>query len=403
MTNDSEKRVSAFLSYGFRPFFLLAGIYAVLVMIAWILALSPHQSLAQIPPALTDWSSQSWHAHEMLFGYALAVISGFFLTAVPSWTGSRPVQGTLLLSLAAVWVLARIAVWNSAYIPMLAVAILDAGYIVFLTIVALKGLSEGGSKRNFIFIPILLIFLTANLLVHGDRLGYTHDTLRLGHILALDTIVLLITIIGGRIVPAFTTNALRKAGETKFPFSHLALDGAAIILVLIVLISDVVGLKPSVTGAIALSAALVNAIRLAGWRGHKILNQPILWVVHLGYLWLVIGLALRGWALIGGPVTHLDAIHALTIGAIGTMTLGVMTRAALGHTGRNLVVARSISGAYLMITVAALVRIIGPTLLPDLWTGVMHLSAGLWCLAFLIFSFIYWPILTRPRIAHNTI
>ncbi|MDA0654794.1 MAG: NnrS family protein [Proteobacteria bacterium] len=397
MAEHEVNPVPTFLTFGFRPFFLFAGIYAVLVMIAWILAVSPNQAIAQIPLALTDWPPQSWHAHEMLFGYALAVISGFFLTAVPNWTGSRPVQGNLLLSLAVVWVAARIANWTSAYVPALWVALLDAGYIIFLILVAIKGLSEGGSKRNFIFIPILLFFLTANLLVHGDRLGYTDETLRLGHILALDTVVLLITIIGGRVIPAFTTNVLHKNGETTLPTSHHVIESTSIILVFGMLLADLAQLSPFITGIIALGAAVVNAVRLAGWCGHKTLGQPILWVIHLGYLWLVIGLALRGWALIGGPMAHSDAIHALTIGAIGTMTLGIMTRAALGHTGRPLTVSRATGWAYGLITAAAVVRLVGPTLVPNAWTGVMHLSAGLWCLAFIIFVWVYWPILTRPR------
>ena len=391
------------LSYGFRVFFLFAGLYAVLALAAWLAWIGLHALNFEVVGMSIALPPHLWHAHEMIFGYTLAVIAGFFLTAVPSWTGRQPIQGGPLALLAAAWLAARLASWSSAVLPALLVAALDLVFIALLGLMIGRALIVGGSRRNLVFLPVLAVLFIANLLVHLEILGLLDGGLATGHLLALDTILLLITVIGGRVVPAFTTNVLRNTGVEPLPRSHRALDVASIASVALMLLADLILPESWVVGAVAGLAALANALRLAGWCGARTLDRPILWILHLGYAWLVVGLALKAAALLGGWLSEVTALHALTVGAIDSMTLGVMSRAALGHTGRELVAPPAIAAGYVLISLAAVIRVAGPALLPAHYNGAMVLSGVAWIAAFAAFSAVYWPILTRPRVrnAHD--
>ncbi len=387
-----------FFSYGFRPFFLFAGAYAVIAVGGWIYVLHgiyegggagpfPHGAIA---PHL-------WHAHEMIFGYAGAAIAGFFLTAVPSWTGREPVRGPLLGGLALAWLAGRAAMWSAAALPAGTVAVFDLLFAPFLGVLVIRALAGGWSRRNAIFLPVFAGLIVANVLFHLDAMGIAPGQASRGLLLGLDCVLFLIVVIGGRVVPAFTTNALRRRGETALPVSRPPVEIAALASVAALLVADLVQPDGLVTGAIAALAALVHAVRLAGWRGHRTLADPIVWVLHLGYAWLVAGLALKALAILGGGLPVTAAGHALTIGAVGTMTLAVMTRAALGHTGRTLRAPAPIVLAYLLVSASALARVAGPAFWPETheWIGA---SAILWLVAFALFTAVFAPILTRARV-----
>jgi len=393
-----RQRFDAFFSYGFRPFFLGAGLYAVFGMAAWMAWIGLHVAGGEMKGFDGGFAPYLWHAHEMLFGYAGAAVAGFLLTATPGWTGRKPVSGTLLAALFAAWLAGRAAVWLAAFLPPWLVTVIDLGFWVFLLIVVSRTLA-GGKARNIVFLAVLGLVVAANAMVHLERLELTADTAAAGHRLALDAVVLLIAVVGGRVVPAFTRNALRADTGEADPIPALPwLDAVGIGAVAAVLVADQALPGSGSGGWLALVAAVANLGRLARWRGWQILDQPILWIVHLGFAWMVVGLGLKAWALLGGDVIEATALHALTVGAIGSMTLGIMTRAGLGHTGRPLTVAPAIAAAYLLLSLTAAVRILGPLAMPQHYDAVL-LAAGIgWCAVFSIFTWAYWPILTRPRL-----
>ncbi len=376
--------IRAFFSYGFRPFFLLGQIYAALAIVFWIAGFS----------GLIEMRAPTWHAHEMLFGYTLAAITGFFLTAVPGWTGSKPVHGGTLVVLTLTWLAGRIVMFFSTALPGLVVAVIDLAFIPLLLALVLRSLMARPSPRNLIFVPILTALFVANLLTHFDSVDIG---LRFG----LNVVIVLIAIIGGRIVPAFTTNALRRENIEPLPASYKWLDIAAVLSVVAVAASELAQASGPISGWVAAFAAILNGGRFVGWRGNKTLGEPILWITHLGYAWLIIGLGLKSAA-------HFDllsetaALHALTVGAIGCMTLGVMTRASLGHTGRAIVAPRPIVLAYILVGLAALLRVGGPILVPDYYALVISVSGGIWSLAFAITATVFWPILTRRRLGGDS-
>lgn len=383
--------------YGFRPFFLGAGIYAAMAMLAWTVWIGAHLIPSLSVPVTIAMPVHQWHAHEMIFGYGLAVVAGFFLTSVPSWTGRRPVAGPLLAVLFGLWVAARLASWFSGWLPPLMVAIPELAFIGMLTILVAQALLSGWSHRNFVFLPVLAGLFVAALLSHMETLGLLPDTTRIGNILGLDTLLVLISVLGGRVVPAFTTNALRRDGVELLPRGADWRDGLAIVAVVAVLLADLVAYGSVASGWIAVVAGLAAAIRMAGWRTSRVLDSPILWILHLGYFWLAIGFLLKGAAIITGEFSQITALHALTIGAIGSMTIGVMSRAALGHTGRVIKAPPLIVAAYVLISLAAILRLIGAAAGPALYDTAMLLSGGLWIATFLAFTLVFWPILTKPR------
>jgi len=400
-TLREQRRYSGpvFFEYGFRPFFLGAGVQAALAMLAWVVWITlQHRDQAEalltigVPVHL-------WHAHEMIFGYGLAVVAGFFLTAVPNWTGRQPIRGVVLAFLFGLWLLARLASWTSAWLPAIAVALPELAFIALLSILVAQALLAGWSKRNFVFLPVLTLLFVACALYHLETLAITDGTAAIGHLLGFDSLLVLLTVVGGRIVPAFTTNVLRRRGVEPLPRVTGHRDRLAILTIVALLGADLLAPDSSATGWVALAAGLAGAARMVGWRTSRVLNSPILWILHLGYAWLVAGLLLKGFALITATVPGITALHALTVGALGSMTLGVMSRAALGHTGRALHVSPPTVASYLLVSLAAALRVGWPLADLPLYGAAMQISGLLWCTAFLIFAISYWPVLTRPRIS----
>lgn len=387
MAGCQGSRWPAVLGYGFRPFFLLAAIQAALAIPLWLSFLLgfglPTPTLAPL----------SWHAHEMLFGFVLAAMAGFLLTAVPSWTGQRGYAGAPLLVLALVWIIGRLVMTLPMGLAPLVVTAADLAFIPALALTLLPALLRSGNRRNFIFIGLLALLFASNLHFHlaGAR--------QIGPLmLAVNVILLMVALIGGRILPAFTSSGLKARGmEVRIPRSPL-LDNAALIATLAVVMIDIVLPRSGFAALAAASAALLLALRLSRWQGYRGLREPLIWVLHLAYLWLPIGLALKAAWLFGAPIPGTSWLHALTAGAFSTMILAVMSRASLGHTGRELVAPATVVAAYWLISVAALMRVFGPMLWPAAYSTWMGASGALWSLAFFLFLVIYAPILCRPRI-----
>jgi uncharacterized protein involved in response to NO len=370
--------------------FLLSGLAALVLVPSWVLVWSFGQALPGY------WPPTLWHAHEMMFGFVSAAIAGFLLTAVPSWTGSRGFAGLPLVALSTLWLAARLLI---AYAPeRLAWVTLasDVGFLVLLGALVAPPLLRS-TNRNTPLLIVLAAFAACNVTFHL-AVWHRDSGLALHAILiAIDIALLLVTIVGGRIVPAFTANALRASGSPARLYAWRGVGAAAIGAMAVVTLGDLFLPDSRTAGVLAGVAAVIQAVRLLQWRGLATLRNPIVWVLHLGYVWLPVGLALKAGALLGQFAVTAFWLHALTIGVLATMVLAVMTRAALGHTGRPLVVEPAIALGYVLLLAAALVRVFGLSILQLPYPAVILLSATCWVAAFGVFSYVYVPILWLPR------
>jgi uncharacterized protein involved in response to NO len=377
-------------NYGFRSSFFLAGIAAVLLVPLWAVSFVAGTSVG------SGWPPTLWHAHEMLFGFIASAIAGFMLTAVPSWTGQKGFSGAPLIALAAVWLSARLLIASSALWPPWLPAIVDSSFLPFLAALVMIPLLRSKSRNTPLLAVLGALWLT-NLVFHTGLIRHDAPMARHSLIVGIDIVLLLMTVIGGRIVPAFTTAALRQPDAAGALKSRTALTVAAVAAMACVTASDIFYADSRIAGVVAGFAALVQIVRLLQWRTLQTWRQPIVWILHLGYLWLPIGLALKAAALLGGYGIAAFWLHALTIGALTTMIVAVMTRAALGHTGRALVVHPLIAAAYVLLTAAALMRVFGLSLLRIPYPLVIVWAALFWTVSFALFVGVYTPILWGPR------
>lgn len=380
-----------FFAAGFRPFFLFAAMQAAVSLPIWLAVYAGGIDL-RLPFAPT-----LWHGHEMVFGFAGAAIAGFLLTAVPNWTNSPPVSGRPLMVLFVLWLAGRIAFFLAGWLPAPVVAAADLGFVPYLAWLVGRPLVAVGKMRNIVFLPILALFLLANLAVHVQAALGAGDVMA-GVYLGLTVVLALIVIVGGRIIPSFTQNWLRMAGR---PVDIKAVGwiekGGALASMILGMVLAVFWPGSAVTGVVLLAAAAIHGLRLCRWHGHSTLANPILWVLHLGYLWLVLGLGLLGLSSFVAGLPASAALHALTAGCVGTMVLAVMSRAALGHSGRPLVVARAVSWAYAALSAGSLLRVIAPWF-DEGQMALTHAGGSLWALAWGVFVVVYWPVLTKPRV-----
>jgi len=380
----------ALFGYGFRPFFLAAGLAGLLLIPWWAASLAWGAALG------TSWPAHLWHGHEMLFGFIVAAIAGFLLTAVPSWTGARGFAGWPLAMLAALWVLGRVCVATSAVWPAWLVAALDLSFLPALAGFVLPALLRARNRNTPLLVVLAALWLTDVAFYWGlarDDASLARHALVLG----IDIVLLLVTVIGGRIIPAFTASGFKQHGVSCPLRVWRGLTPLAVLGMVAVAGIDLWRPEGAAAGGVALAAALIQGARLAQWRGLRTLQMPIVWVLHLAYLWLPVGLALKALALLAGLAFAAYYLHALAIGAAASMIMGVMTRAALGHTGRPLTVTRSIACAYGLLTAAAVVRVFGPGLAALRYALVMVLAAGLWTAAFVLYLWVYGPMLLKPR------
>jgi uncharacterized protein involved in response to NO len=371
---------------GFRPFFLLAGLAALGLMALWL-----PQWMGWLRPS-SYYGLIGWHSHEMLFGYAVAVVAGFLLTAVRNWTGLPTPTGRPLAGLALLWLAGRLLPLAGPAVPGPLIAWVDGAFLPLLAAALAGPLWRGQNRVNRLFLPLLAGMALANLLVHLQALGIAATAAR-GQQLMLDLLVLLVALVGGRVIPFFTEKAI--AGSRPRLSSQLEWASFALLLALVAL--DLLYPWPAAMLGIAALASLTQALRLALWHHPGVWRIPILWVLYSGYAWLVLGLALRALGAVGLFPPHL-ALHALTVGGFGVLTLGMMARVALGHTGRELHPHRVMGATFWLLNLAALVRVFGPPLLPGHYTTMVQLAGGLWLVAFLGFVVVYTPILLHPRL-----
>ncbi len=377
------------LASGFRPFFLLAALYAIVMVPLWLAVLNGKLAPSAYLQPVT------WHAHEMTWGFVSAVVAGFLLTAVGNWTQRETAAGAGLAALVLLWLAGRVAMLFAGLLPRGVPAAIDLAFLPALAVVLARPLVAANNRRNFVMLAIVAALFLANVVVHLEGMA----VLALGSALratlvSVDLTVLLILMIGGRVFPMFTRNATGVQTIRCIPW----LDRSCIATMAGLVVVDATLPQGSRFSAVLAGVVgLLAAARAARWGARHSLGDPLLWVLHAGYAWLVIGLLLRGAAGLLGTPPRSVAAHALTVGAIGTLTLGMMARVGLGHTGRLLVSPRSLTAAFVAITLAALVRVLVPWLAPQQYAVGLVVAGSLWVLAFAVFLATYAPILWRPR------
>jgi uncharacterized protein involved in response to NO len=367
---------------GFRPFYLLAAAFAALSVPLWALQFSGAISQAWLRGPL-------WHAHEMLFGYTLAIVVGFLFTAGRNWSGQPTPTGRPLMALALLWLAGRVLVLT----PFgAAAALVNIAFPLLAAWGLWRALRAGDNRRNYFFVALLVMMAMAVSAIHFSQLGWLALPAGLGLPVALDGMLFIVAVMAGRVLPMFTNNGVPGTQARRDP----RLEKVALGSVLALLAADALQLHGAVLAALLVLALLAHAARLALWQPWKTLGNPLVWVLHAAYLWLPVHLALRAAAELGWIAPGL-ATHALTVGLIGAMTLGMITRTALGHTGRPLRAGRIETIAYLAVLGAALVRVGVPLLQPAWLLPAVTGSAALWTLAFVLYLVRYTPILLRER------
>lgn len=377
----------ALFSYGFRPFFLLGSLFAGVAVLLWLPAYFGQWTLP------TAFAQRDWHVHEMIYGYSTAVIAGFLLTAIPNWTGHLPLQGRPLIALTALWLAGRLAMAFSLFVgPWLAAAI-DLAFLTAVIAFVTRELRYGSQKHNRKVAVVLVILWAGDLIFHFEaiRLGGADYGVRIG----VASTLLLVMLIGGRIIPSFTRNWLARMNPGPLPAPLDRYDVAATLLAGLALTAWVVAPHARLTGAALFVAGLAQAARLARWRGHRAWRDRLVLILHVAYAFVPIGFVLT--ALSAFDVAPISAgEHAWAIGVFGGMSIAVMSRASLGHTGRALVASPAAQAIYALIVGAAIARV-GAAILPDRsWIG-LYVSAFAWAAAFIGFALAYWGALTGPR------
>lgn len=373
----------ALWALGFRPFYLLASVFAALSIGLWGLQFAGLLSAPYLPAPI-------WHAHEMLFGFALAVIVGFLFTAGSNWSNRPTPTGGLLIALVLLWLAGRVLVLT----PFgWAAALVNAAFPLAAAVALAVPFIAAGVRRNYFFIGLLALLGLAALAVHLDRLGVLALPGWLGIQLALDVVLFIVAVMGGRVIPMFTNNGIPGAGATRHPW----VDKAALGSLLALLAAAVLRLPAPAIAALAGFACAAHLVRWWMWKPWKTLRTPLVWVLHAAYAWIPLHLALRAGAELGWLAAS-AAVHALTVGVVGVMIIGMMTRTARGHTGRPLKADGWDVACYLLVLGAALLRVLVP-LLAAAWTWhSILLSAALWSAGFGLFALRYWTPLTRARL-----
>ena len=377
-------------SAGFRPFFLLAAVWSAFALPLWLCVYAGKIALpSAFPPTV-------WHVHEMVFGFALATVAGFLLTAIPNWTGRLPLSGWPLGVLACLWLAGRVAVLFSAIIGPLAAAVVDLSFPALFIAVIARELVAGRNWRNLPMLVALSLLLGGSTLVHLEALGIA-TTAPAGNRLGIATILMLIALVGGRIVPSFTRNWLAKVRPGGLlPAQAGRLDIAALLVTVTGLAAWVVAPDSAAAPWLELAAGIAVSVRLSRWCGLATFREPLVFILHIGYGWLAVGLLLLGYNGLHPLLPQTTALHALTAGAIGTMTLAVMTRATLGHTGRALAAGPGTRAIYLLVTLAAILRLGAPLAGVDALV-LTWIAGAAWSAAFGLFAVLYGGLLMRAR------
>jgi uncharacterized protein involved in response to NO len=379
----------ALLSQGFRPFFLSGALFAGLSVPMWIVVVAGFTGVDFLYPP------RDWHVHEMLFGFLPAVIAGFLLTAIPNWTGRAPLRGVPLLLLWILWLAGRILLAGASPNAMTA-AIVDAAFLVALATFTWREIAAGGSLGQAPIGVVITLYAAANIVFH--LLALRGEATDLAERMALSFIMLLLTMIGGRVTPNFTRELLLQERSTVLPASFSRFDVVSVGLVALAGLVWMVEPESLAAGGTLLAAGLANIVRLLRWRGWLAWREPLVWILHVGYLWLALSLWALGGAVLGIGLPMANAVHVLTAGAVGSMTLGVMTRATLGHTGRTRHAGSITVAMYALVNGGALLRVLVPETPASLMLAVLGWSGAAWSGAYVLFVLFYGRFLFRPSL-----
>lgn len=373
----------ALWNLGFRPFYLLASVFSACSVLLWAAQYSGWLPAAYLQGAL-------WHGHEMLYGYTMAVVAGFLLTAVRAWTGQPTPVGVPLMALVALWVAGRVLVLTPWSMPA---ALVNAAFPIALAVAIAIPLLRARNVRNYFFVGLLLVMGGLVATLHLGLQGRFELPPRLGLQLGLDVMLFIMAVMGGRVIPMFTNNGVPGVGAVR----HQLVEKLSLASLLLLFTVDLLQLQPGIVAAVAMVAAVCHGVRLTLWRSWRTLAVPLVWILHAAYFWIVVYLALRVFAGFGW-LAGSYAVHALTVGAIGGLTLGMMTRTARGHTARPLLADGWEMTCFLLIQAAALVRVFGGMVSATLYLPSIQVSGVLWALAFGIYAVRYWSVLTQPRL-----
>lgn len=376
-----------FFALGFRPFFLAAGIAAPVLIGLWLLI---YHGLLE---ASAYYGPVAWHGHEMLFGYTMAVVAGFLLTAVRNWTGIQTLRYEALAGLALVWLLGRLLPLLGDWVPGEVIALVDFAFLPLLALGLAFPLFKSRQPHNIPFVFVMLLLATANGLFHAELLGWTQNTLMAGVRLGVGLIVLLLVLMGGRVIPFFIERGLPGMSNRKWPW----VERLTLVSVGLFVLADLFLPGHLLTVVLALFAAAVHGLRVAGWYHRRVWSVSLLWVLFIGYAWIPFGLLLHALAGLGW-LNPMLALHAFTVGGIGILTLGMMSRVAIGHTGRQMQAHPLMGWAFALLVLSAVARVLFPIFWSRLYSDGITLAGLFWLTAFLPFVAIYFPILTRPRV-----
>ena len=390
-----EQKITPFFRLGFRPFFLSACLFSLIALPIWLAYLIFHIDVA--PYGGSFW----WHGHEMIFGFAVPVIVGFLLTAVQNWTGIQGVRGGKLVLLFGVWLLGRaLLLFNPASLPPLLIALIDLIFLPVAAIMISWPIVRIKQWRNLFFLPLLLLLTLMNALSHLSVIsGEAYPAaMSHGHYGAIMIITAVMVVMGGRVIPFFTANATKKPRKP----AHLWLEVISLVSVWMVTFWFVFGMNFSITtqypiGFLVLIAGLSNLMRWSRWRFFSTLSNPLLWSLHIAYLFIPVAFLFLAGHLLLGYFSLSTVLHLMTVGAMANLILAMIARVSLGHTGRKLELHAVMPFAFILMILAALLRFVGTSYVPQYSTIVWLITGVLWFVAFGIFSWVYWPILTKPR------
>jgi len=371
------------LAAGFRPFFLLGSVYAGLGILVWLPVFHGEITL------VSAFAPRDWHVHEMLYGYLPAVITGFLFTAIPNWTGRLPIQGTSLLALVVVWIAGRVAITLSAETGWLTAMLVDASFLALVAAAAAREILAGRNWKNLNVVILVLLLLAGNVAFHLE--AHLHGLAETGIRIGIAVVVLLISLIGGRIIPSFTRNWLVRENPGRLPAPFSRFDMMVVAITALTLVCWIVSSGSGLTGTALALTGLLHLVRLARWAGDRTYRERLLLILHVGYAFVPFGFLLNA-ASAFGLVPPGAGVHAWMAGAAGTMTLAVMSRATLGHTGQPLTASRATEAIYLAIIVAALARVCA-VIEPTHGEFLLHLAAFAWTAAFFGFAIVFGPLL----------
>jgi len=371
----------------FRPFFLFGSIQAALAILVWLPVFHGEIVLT------SAFAPLDWHMHEMIYGFLPAVVTGFLFTAIPNWTGRLPIRGTPLAVLVVVWIVGRLAVTFSAGIGWAVAFVIDASFLALVAAATAREIVTGRNWRNLIVVLLVLLMLTGNIVFHLE--AHFRDAANYGIRIGIAVVVALLSLIGGRIIPSFTRNWLVRENPGRLPVPFGPFDKVVTIFSAVTLLCWIVLPEHKVTGALAIAAGVLHLVRLSRWAGHRTTRERLLLILHIGYVFVPLGFLLQA-AAVFGPLAPSAGIHAWMAGAAGIMTLAVMTRASLGHTGQALTASVVTQVIYAAVIVAALARICA-AVHPAFSDVLLHVAAGGWVVAFGGFALAFGPLLLGSR------